>query len=84
MQLRTQEPPILEVKNPTLIKGAATKHHTYQIRGTDAQGPVEVVRRYKEFNHLREVLFSRFPGLYVPPMPPKQKIVRNRYSNCKL
>jgi sorting nexin-1/2 len=71
MQLRTREAPILEVKNPTLIKNTATKHHTYTIRGTDAQGAVEVVRRYKEFNHLREVLYLRFPGLYVPPMPPK-------------
>ena len=28
-------------------------------------------RRYKEFLLLREMLFSRYPGLVIPPMPPK-------------
>lgn len=76
MQLRTQDVPLLEVKNPILKSGGvATKHHTYTLQGTDSQGPLEITRRYKEFNHLREVLYTRFPGLYVPPMPPKQKLV---------
>ena len=35
-----------------------------------------MARRYKEFNLLRDVLKERFPGLYIPPMPPKKKIVK--------
>lgn len=31
-------------------------------------------RRYKEFNLLREILVKRFPGLYVPPVPPKKSV----------
>ncbi len=32
------------------------------------------MRRYSEFFLFREFLFSRWPGLYVPPIPPKKKI----------
>jgi hypothetical protein len=39
-------------------------------------GDVEVFRRFRHFHELREVLFSRFLGLYVPPIPEKKNIVR--------
>lgn len=48
----------------------------YTVKGKDQYGEFEVVRRYKEFNMLREVFKERFPGLYLPPMPPKKKIVK--------
>lgn len=50
-------------------------HFVYTIFGQDKEGPFEVQRRYKEFNLLRTVLTQRFPGLYVPPIPPKQAVV---------
>ncbi len=43
-----------------------------------------MVRRYKEFHTFREVLTKRFPGFFVPPIPPKvfkkmdKKIVSER------
>ena len=44
----------------------------YTITGQDNDGTFEVFRRYKEFNIFRNVLITRFPGLYVPPIPPKK------------
>ena len=46
----------------------------YKIRGSDHLGEFEVFRRYKQFHLLRNVLFSRFMGLYVPPIPEKKSI----------
>jgi hypothetical protein len=43
--------------------------------GEDDNGQFEVQRRYKEFFILRACLTERFPGFYVPPLPPKKKMV---------
>ena len=45
---------------------------TYHIQGGDNLGEFLIARRFKEFLLFREVLFSRYPGLYIPPMPSKQ------------
>ena len=44
----------------------------YYIKGRDSNGEVDVARRYREFLLFYEMLFSRYPGLYVPPVPGKQ------------
>jgi sorting nexin-1/2 len=44
----------------------------YKVRGRDHQGEFEVLRRFKQFDMLRKVLFARFLGLYVPPIPEKK------------
>lgn len=46
------------------------------IKGVDNEGPFEIFRRYKEFFLLRNVLCERFPGLYVPPIPPKRVVCK--------
>jgi hypothetical protein len=38
---------------------------------------LKVSRRYSQFEALREALVSRFIGLYVPPLPPKNYISFN-------
>ena len=35
-------------------------------------GDIDVVRRFSEFLLFYEILFSRYPGLYIPPVPGKQ------------
>jgi PX domain len=40
-------------------------------------GQFEVFRRYSEFHLFREVLVQRFPGLYIPPIPPKKSSSKN-------
>lgn len=43
----------------------------YAINGSDSLGPIEITRRYKEFLYLRGMMRSRYPGLVIPPIPPK-------------
>lgn len=47
----------------------------YKVRGSDAAGQVEVFRRFSNFFELREVLYTRFLGLYVPPISEKKSVV---------
>jgi hypothetical protein len=42
------------------------------LKGQDSLGEIDVFRRYREFFCFREILFQRYPGLVIPPVPPKQ------------
>ena len=54
-------------------KGSGTgKHTVYRIKGCDCLGEIDVMRRYKEFDMFRDLLFLRYPGIFIPPLPPKQ------------
>jgi hypothetical protein len=33
---------------------------------------VDIFRRFREFLQFKDVLFSRYPGLVIPPIPPKK------------
>ena len=44
----------------------------YDVYGEDDQGDYMVERRYKEFLLLKQCLAGRYPGFYVPPVPPKR------------
>lgn len=50
------------------------KHVSYTVRGTDSLGDFEGSRRYKDFLALRNSLIARWPGCYIPPIPPKKAI----------
>jgi len=47
------------------------KHIAYRIKGKDSLGDIDVIRRYKEFGIFRDLLFVRYPGIFIPPLPPK-------------
>mmetsp|Transcript_36915 Transcript_36915/g.56533 ORF Transcript_36915/g.56533 Transcript_36915/m.56533 type:complete len:168 (+) Transcript_36915:352-855(+) len=47
-------------------------HVQYRIKGSDSLGEIDVCRRYREFHQFRDLLFSRYPGLVIPAIPPKQ------------
>lgn len=54
------------------LQGTGLKKHTiYRIKGHDSLGDIDVRRRFNEFYLFRDILFSRYPGLYIPPIPPK-------------
>ena len=59
-----------EVKNASsgMFSG---KHTSYHIVGRDSLGEIDVYRRYSEFSAFRDVLYRRYPGIYIPPIPPK-------------
>jgi len=61
----------IQVCNPQVRDEKFTKHVVYTIKGTDKEGQFEVVRRYKDFDKIRSLLVIRWPGCYIPPLPPK-------------
>ena len=65
-------PPTINVCETKVQNDTIGKHHMYKVKGTDHLGEFEVYRRYKQFYLLRNVLHSRFLGLYVPPIPEKK------------
>ena len=49
-------------------------HTSYKIKGVDKQGEFDIVRRFREFNTLRNVLRKRWAGFYIPGTPPKKPV----------
>lgn len=62
----------MTVYQPVLVKGKLSDHHEYPIRGKDSIGEVEIQRRFSTFCDFRACLVLRYPGLYIPPIPPKK------------
>lgn len=63
----------ISVGEPELRGGKFTGHTVYRV--SCAAGSVEhVFRRYSDFVWLRAVLSASFPGVFIPPLPPKQVI----------
>ena len=60
------------MSNPVKAKGS--DHVVYKVTGVDLKTGkrFEVLRRYSEFEALREVFVTRWPGLYVPNVPTKR------------
>jgi len=75
---------VIEVCNPQVKDDTFNKYVAYTVKGTDKNGSFEVVRRYSDFDKIRALLLSRWPGCYIPPLPPKAlnsleaKVVRER------
>ena len=52
-----------------------SKYVVYTVRGQDSSGSFETFRRYSDFMTLRAALVRKWPGVYIPAIPPKQLIV---------
>lgn len=61
-----------EVKNVSGGLFSSGRHTSYHIVGFDSLGDINVLRRYKEFFLFRDIIYRRYPGIYIPPIPPKQ------------
>ena len=70
--LFTVKDPVLEKDTDGMIKFGMV--HKYVVTGVDDEGEFRVVRRYKEFAQLHESLIERWPGCFVPGVPPKDPI----------
>ena len=66
------DPPELKVE-----LGGASKFYQYRIHGRDKYSEIEVYRRYSDFIILKNYMMSRWPGVYVPPLPEKKFIGNN-------
>ena len=51
-------------------------HIQYYVKGKDLHGEWEGQRRYNHFFFLNEILCQRWPGMYLPRLPPKKAIGR--------
>ena len=47
-------------------------HITYTVKGIDEEGEFMASRRYSDFYALREHLQKHWPGVFIPPIPPKK------------
>ena len=47
---------------------------SYQVTGYDMQGSFTVRKRYSDFFLLRKTLRERWPGYYIPSIPPKKAL----------
>jgi len=64
----------IEVCDPKVRTDKLINYVTYTIRGTDSEGSFETVRRYSEFSKLRDLLLQKWPGVYIPALPPKKSV----------
>ncbi|CAG9328168.1 unnamed protein product [Blepharisma stoltei] len=62
------------ITNSTLKDDTFSKYISYWIQGHDSSGNFQVYRRYSDFLALRTQLIQKWPGCYIPPVPPKQLI----------
>lgn len=44
------------------------------VKGIDNDGSFEGLRRYNDFFNLWATLLQRWPGIFIPPIPPKKKV----------
>ena len=61
---------------------------SYEVIGYDMKGDFKVRKRYSDFFMLRKVLRERWPGFYIPAIPPKKALgnmeldfIRNRLTH---
>jgi hypothetical protein len=66
----------IEITNVTVKQGKIDHFVFYTVKGTDKQGSFEVVRTSHHFQEIRAILTSRWPGSYVPALPPKRMIAK--------
>ena len=65
----------ITVSEPTKASSGVVGNHTqYKVKGNNADGDFDELRRFKEFYSLRNLLSSNWPGFYIPAIPPKVKI----------
>jgi len=66
----------VSVSEPEMRGTGLSKYHAYKIIAANS-GVDHVFRRYRDFVWLRTILVKLYPGLFVPPLPPK-KIIGNQ------
>ncbi|CAD8077497.1 unnamed protein product [Paramecium sonneborni] len=63
----------VEVSDPKVQSGL-NKYTTYSVRGMDKNGQFDVIRRFSDFRLIRQFLIIKWPGCYIPPLPPRKAI----------
>jgi len=63
---------VMYVSDPILNKDKTISYTSYTLQGTNVPQPL--VRRYRDFDALRNKLLERWPGIYIPNIPHKQLV----------
>ena len=63
---------VMYVSDPILNKDKTISYTSYTLQGTVVPQPL--VRRYRDFDALRNKLLERWPGIYIPNIPHKQLV----------
>lgn len=59
--------------------------HAWQTNLPDYQGPEKIViRRYNDFVWLRDRLFERYKGIFIPPLPEKSAVGEDSLNSLRL
>ncbi|CAD8144880.1 unnamed protein product [Paramecium pentaurelia] len=61
----------LQVCDPKVISGI-NKYVVYTVKGMDKNGQFDVQRRFSDFKTIRQFLLTKWPGCYIPPVPPRK------------
>ena len=68
--------PEMYVSDPQYIKEGVKGFTFYSLKGTKV--PEVLSRRYRDFDALRKKMVERWPGIYIPKLPNKKKVVGNK------
>jgi len=71
-----RNPITIQVLNPVPKDGKFDKYVIYTIKGSDKDGNFEVTRTQHQFTEIRSLLVQRWPGCYVPAIPPKRMLTK--------
>ncbi|CAD8079600.1 unnamed protein product [Paramecium sonneborni] len=63
----------VEVSDPRIQQGL-NKYTIYSVRGMDQNGQFDVARRFNDFRLIRQLLVHKWPGCYIPPLPPRKAL----------
>ena len=68
--------PEMYVSDPQYIKEGVKGFTFYTLKGTKV--PEVLSRRYRDFDALRKKMVERWPGIYIPKLPNKKKVVGSK------
>lgn len=75
----------VSVTDPVKLGNGVQAYISYRVitktNFTEYQGPEKIViRRYSDFVWLRDRLFEKFKGIFIPPLPEKSAVEKFRFS----
>ncbi|KMT06744.1 hypothetical protein BVRB_7g159050 [Beta vulgaris subsp. vulgaris] len=75
----------ISVSDPVKLGNGVQAYISYRVLSKtnlpDYQGPEKIViRRYNDFVWLRDRLFERYKGIFIPPLPEKSAVEKFRFS----
>jgi len=68
----------IQVLSPVVKGDALHKSVVYTIKGTDKHGAFEISRTQDEFIEIRSLMVARWPGSYIPALPPKRLLTKTK------